>query len=450
MPRYGFVADDVTGAGDVLAQAHRHGLDAVLLVGDGALPADADVVGIAGPARSLAGPAFDQLVSAHLDRIAGAEPEVLLYKVCSTFDSSPTTGSIGRGIELLRRRYPEHGPVPVAPAQPDFGRYTAFSDHYATHDGRVYRLDRHPVMSCHPSTPMHDADLRQLLVEQLTDGAGVGELQLPAHADGFTAAWHARRADAGDAAFVVDATANAHLDTVARALLADGSPGAPALVIGSGGMMTALARAVGRPSPEPSVSGASGPVLAVSASASAVTADQIDDATAHGWASVPIPIELLHDPRPAGMAALARTVCRALAAGRSVVVHTARGPRDSRLDSAGGVSAASVGRLLGELVAQATSSTLTRDVAVFGGDTASHALLAMGVERLRVAHQFVTAGPVLKTDDRSAAAGCRLLLKGGQVGPPDILRRFAGDPEVTPPHGTTAHESAATNEREDA
>jgi uncharacterized protein YgbK (DUF1537 family) len=69
---------------------------------------------------------------------------------------------------------------------------------------------------------------------------------------------------------------------------------------------------------------------------------------------------------------------------------------------------------------------LTRDLAVFGGDTSSHALIAMGVRELRVADQFVTAGPICRTDYGATVARCRLLLKGGQVGPPDILRRFAG------------------------
>jgi len=69
---------------------------------------------------------------------------------------------------------------------------------------------------------------------------------------------------------------------------------------------------------------------------------------------------------------------------------------------------------------------LTRDIAVLGGDTSSHALIAMGVRELRVSDQFVTAGPICRSDDQAAVAGCRLLLKGGQVGPTDVLRRFAG------------------------
>ena len=107
----------MSASADVLAQAHRYGLDAVLIIGDGdtPLPADADVVGIAGPARSLGGQEFDDLVRAQLAQIAEAGAPVLLYKVCSTFDSLPTLGSIGRGIELLHERFPGLGPVAVRP-----------------------------------------------------------------------------------------------------------------------------------------------------------------------------------------------------------------------------------------------------------------------------------------------------------------------------------------------
>ena len=92
--------------------------------------------------------------------MAAVDLDVLLYKVCSTFDSSPEIGSIGRGIELLHDQFTSHGAIPVAPAQPGFGRYTAFSNHYAAFAGDVYRLDRHPSPR-HPSTPMHAADLRR-------------------------------------------------------------------------------------------------------------------------------------------------------------------------------------------------------------------------------------------------------------------------------------------------
>jgi uncharacterized protein YgbK (DUF1537 family) len=427
-PVFGFVADDLTGASDVLAQAHNYGLDAVLVVGDDPLPTDADVIGIAGPARSLGGAAFDALVRRHLQRMADVDVEVLLYKVCSTFDSAPALGSIGRGIELLHERYPGHGPIPVAPAQPEFGRFTAFSDHYATHAQTVYRLDRHPVMSHHSSTPMHESDLRRILTGQLTGPpARVGEVHLPAHDDGtFDARWHDRRQDPELAAFVIDAVEERHLDTIAAALREGARPGSPALVVGAGGIMAALARTVSQGrvrAPEPQR--ASGPVLAMSASASSVTAGQIDDAIAHGWQDVAIPTELLDGPDPDKRAVIEDRVRTALAAGRDVVVHTTRGIADPRY-ARGAIAAEHVGALIGGLAARMATAGLTRDIAVLGGDTSSHALTAMGVRRLRVAGQFVTAGPVCRTDDAAAVAGCRLLLKGGQVGPPDILRRFAG------------------------
>jgi uncharacterized protein YgbK (DUF1537 family) len=428
MPAFGFVADDLTGASDVLAQAHRYGLEAALVLGDAPLPGDVDVVGIAGPARSLGGAAFDDVVRRDLARIAQVDLDVLLYKVCSTFDSSPTTGSIGRGIELLHERFADHGPIPVAPAQPAFGRYTAFSDHYATFAGQVHRLDRHPVMSQHPSTPMHEADLRRVLTDQLPSGATVGSIHLPAHDSGtFPDQWADRRRDPDLAAFVVDAVNEEHMDQIARALRHAADATRPALVIGSGGIMAALARAAsGRPPRTPEPQRTSGPVLAVSASASSVTADQLDDAITHGWADVPVPSDLLRGPHDELLAALDHQVSATLSAGRDVVVHATRGTSDPRYTASGPVDAAYLGSLIGALAGRMAVAGLTRDVAVFGGDTSSHALSAMGVRELRVSHQFVTAGPICRTDDRATVAGCRLLLKGGQVGPPDILRRFAG------------------------
>lgn len=427
MPTLGFVADDLTGASDVLAQAHRHGLEAALVIGNVPLPTDADVVGIAGPARSLGGEAFDELVRNDLVRVAALDLDVLLYKVCSTFDSSPTIGSIGRGIELLHERFTRHGPIPVAPAQPQFGRYTAFSHHYAAHAGRVHRLDRHPVMSRHPSTPMGEADLRRVLAEQLESTHTVGWLHLPAYDDGtFAQAWANQRRDPAAAAFVVDAVTDRHLDTIARSLT-DDSRSPPAIVVGSGGIMAALARTTAHAETRtPGLQRADGPVLAVSASASSVTAHQINDALAHGWVDVPVPSELLTTDDEGLLAQLDTRVTAALRAGTDVVVHTTLGADDPRYSASGPVDPTHVGALIGGLAARVASAGLTRDVAVFGGDTSSHALIAMGVRELRVADQFVPIGPVCRTDNQSPLAGGRLLLKGGQVGPPDILRRFAG------------------------
>ncbi|MFJ9179187.1 four-carbon acid sugar kinase family protein [Streptomyces sp. NPDC102360] len=429
-----FVADDLTGAGDVLAQAHRHGLDAVLVIGDGSrqLPTDCDVVGIAGPSRSLGGAAFGELVRAQLEQIATADADVLIYKVCSTFDSSAERGSIGRGVELLHECFPGHGPVAIAPAQPDFGRYTAFSNHFARYSDGVHRLDRHPVMARHPSTPMDEADLRQVIAGQLRTGEAPEAIHLPAHADGsFPERWATLRRS-NRAAFVVDAVEEGHLDTLARALREDTVRDGPAIVVGSGGVMAALARTATERSGTATVTAdaqsAAGPVLAVSASASSTTAAQIADALAHGWAELAVPAQVLSGEDPSLLDDLEQRTAAWLDAGRNVIVHTTRGTQDPRYAAAGPLDAAYVGELLGTMAANMAVKGLTRDIAVLGGDTSSHALLAMGVSELRVSAQFVTAAPILRTDSDAAVAGCRLLLKGGQVGPVDVLTRFAQTP----------------------
>ena len=49
---------------------------------------------------------------------------------------------------------------------PRLKRYQAFGNLFAAVDGVGHRLDRHPTMSRHPVTPMHEADLRLHLREQ--------------------------------------------------------------------------------------------------------------------------------------------------------------------------------------------------------------------------------------------------------------------------------------------
>ena len=420
MGRIGFLADDLTGAADVLAQAHGCGLDAaVSLDPRRALPDSADVVGVAGPIRSRHGDELETAIRGGLAPFRREPLDALIYKICSTFDSSPTVGNIGRAIEILNEYWPTHGAIPVVPSQPELGRYTAFSEQFAVYDDTVYRLDRHPVMSRHPATPMAEADLRVLLAEQNTGGRLPRAIHLPAYTDGsFDTEWIKRRTGVGE--FVVDAVTPSHMDSVAARLL-DGN--STALVVGSGGIVAALARKRGTiHAPAGRANAANGPVLAVSGSASPITALQIEDAISRGWAAIAIPPAALTQPEPHGE--WVSDIEDALATGRHVVAHTVRGPDDVRL-TARPVSAADVGGTMGRLARFMVKQDLTSEIAIFGGDSSSYALLALGVTELRVLEQFMIAVPICAADGTSAAAGCRLLLKGGQVGPVDILDRFA-------------------------
>ncbi|MAM53671.1 MAG: hypothetical protein CMH35_02280, partial [Microbacterium sp.] len=107
-PRAAFYGDDFTGSVDALLQFARAGWSGRLFVGlpdDDALreaAATVDVVGIAGIARSLPREALDAEVRPALTALAALHPPLVQYKACSTADSSPDVGSIGRVIEIAR------------------------------------------------------------------------------------------------------------------------------------------------------------------------------------------------------------------------------------------------------------------------------------------------------------------------------------------------------------
>ena len=171
-PRVAFYGDDFTGSTDALECLAAAGLRAVLFTGiptpeqlaryDGL-----EAIGIAGNARSLTPDEMeDELPPAYAALRATGAP-ILHYKVCSTFDSSPGLGSIGRVMDLWRA---EAGPgtIPLVVGAPRLGRHSAFGTLFARHnvDGTMHRIDRHPTMSVHPSTPMREADMR-LHIEEI-------------------------------------------------------------------------------------------------------------------------------------------------------------------------------------------------------------------------------------------------------------------------------------------
>src|SRR4029079_14635596 len=76
-------------------------------------------------------------------------------------------GSIGRVMDLSRVAFGDTA-IPIVAATPALGRYCAFGNLFARSgtDGRVHRIDRHSIMSVHPVTPMHEADLARHLGAQ--------------------------------------------------------------------------------------------------------------------------------------------------------------------------------------------------------------------------------------------------------------------------------------------
>ena len=110
-------------------------------------------IGIAGVARSQSPAWMEANLPPVFRTLAELKAPIAHYKVCSTFDSAPQVGSIGRAIDLAA---PILGGTwhPLVVAAPAIARYQAFGNLFAAVNGVGYRLDRHPTMSRHPVTPM--------------------------------------------------------------------------------------------------------------------------------------------------------------------------------------------------------------------------------------------------------------------------------------------------------
>ncbi|MGW8482121.1 four-carbon acid sugar kinase family protein [Microbacterium sp. NPDC055903] len=399
--RVGYYGDDFTGSVDVLLQFARHGWSGRLFVG---LPSPAelraaasenDVVGIAGIARSLPTDLMDAEVRPVLEALLALEPHVVQYKACSTADSSPEIGSIGRVIEIGHEVVSDR-PTPMLFAQPDFGRYTVFGTHFAAEDGVVHRLDRQPTMSTHPSTPMHEAELARHFSAQTE--LPIGGIARTAYGD-----LASRLAASTDAAVVLDALDNADLETVGGAVLAQP---VPALAIGSGGLSWGIgAASPGAAADIPLATPAQGPVLAVSGSRSAQSRRQIEHAASAGWLVEPLSFT--------DAATQVVRVREALSAGQSVALTSDEAP--TAADTLVRIADAAA-------VAIRTSADLTRRVIVAGGDTSGRVTRLLGVTSLAIAANPFDNVVVLRASAPTAGIdGLELLLKGGQVGADDLF-----------------------------
>lgn len=159
--RLGCIADDFTGASDVASAIIGQGLSCTIRIGAGALSDASTADAIVVPLKIRTCPP-SEAVSQALEAANGLRDhgcEKLLYKVCSTFDSSPN-GNIGPVTAALAELMGEDTVI-VTPAYPAAAR-TVFQGHLFVGD----RLLSETSMRDHPLTPMRDPDLRRVLAAQ--------------------------------------------------------------------------------------------------------------------------------------------------------------------------------------------------------------------------------------------------------------------------------------------
>jgi len=343
---------------------------------------------------------------------------IVHYKVCSTFDSSPTVGSLGPVIELGISTFGGRC-IPIVVGAPALGRYCVFGNLFARSGAgsEPHRLDRHPSMSRHPVTPMNEADLRIHLAQQTRRSIGLVDItSVMSPADDALAVFK-QAAGAFEIVFI-DLLHEGNLAIVGR-MLATG--GAGRFVIGSSGVESALcafwheAGAIGPRAAIGRAAAAKGPILAVCGSCSPVTAAQIEWAARHGF------VEVTLDPASPDAPAALAAIRAALAGKQSVVLHTQSA---RRVDSQ---QAAGLGAALGAIVNQCLAETRLGRVIVAGGDTSGAIAGALRIESMRMIAELTRGAPLVRVDAPSSPAdGIEMVFKGGQIGPVDFFGQVRG------------------------
>jgi uncharacterized protein YgbK (DUF1537 family) len=439
-PLYAYYGDDFTGSTDVLEALSLAGVKTVLFTGQPPEAlwrefGDCRAFGIAGESRSRPPDWMSEHLPALFRRLGALQAPIIHYKTCSTFDSAPQVGSIGRALEIGRETLAPPV-IPIVVAAPHLRRYVAFGNLFATAGGRIFRIDRHPTMRNHPVTPMYEADLRRHLAAQTA--LRVGLVDLTAFAQGRAPEALAECLSQGDAAVLFDGVSEAELEETGRILWQCAQRGTDAerrgtdaerslFCAGSSGLTYALLsawRRAGLVAAEPAASAAT-PVetlLVVSGSCSPVTERQIRTALANGYHGIALDVTRLL-AEDCGAAAAGNAVEEAvshLRSGRSTILYSALGPLAHSAPPCG----EALGQRMGALLRRILTRTRVPRLVLAGGDTSTHAVTGLGVHALTWAASLETGAPLCRAHARAGDIdGLQLVLKGGQVGSDDFFER---------------------------
>ena len=412
----GAVADDITGATDLCLMLTRSGLRTVQIIGvptAGAALPDADAVVIALKSRTI--PASDAVamsVAAARALMAGGAGQ-LLFKYCSTFDSTDA-GNIGPVTAALMALTGTDLTI-ACPAFPANGR-TVYQGHLFVGD----RLLSDSPMRDHPLTPMHDGNLVRVLARQTALPVGlVAHEAVRSGVGGLRAAFQRAR-DAGQRIVIADALTDADL-MVLGAACAD-----MPLVTGGSGIAMGLAQnfvAAGKvkTGEMPTTMRAPPGRSAVLAGSCAVaTLGQLEAARAAGLPVLALDAGALAEGRQTAEQA-ADWAIRQPGLPPPVICSSSDPAALARIHARLGREASGtlVEQTLADIACRLQASGFTRFV-IAGGETSGAVVAALGVQSLRIGPEIDPGVPWTRCIDGPDVA---LALKSGNFGARDFLVR---------------------------
>lgn len=407
----GCIGDDFTGSSDLGNTLVKAGMRAVQYCGTPDTPAGPGVEAgiVALKSRSLP---RDQAVALSLDALDWLLAQgcrQILFKYCSTFDSTPQ-GNIGPVAQALAARLGA-GPVIFCPAFPAAGR-TVYQGHLFVAD----RLLNESGMEAHPLTPMTDPDLRRWLARQTT--AGVGHVPTPVVWEGPDAvrARLAAEVSAGRPFVIADAIRDADLVTLGRA--AADLP----LITGGSGIALGLPenfRAQGLLATDrPVWAGQAGRGAALSGSCSRATRAQVARHLADGSPGMEILPEAVLSarvtPQDAADWALAQQ-------GLPLVYSSADPAAVARVQAEHGAAAvaARLDAFFAETARRLVAGGVTR-LLTAGGETSGAVVEGLGLRSLEIGPEIDPGVPAIR-----AGRDLVLALKSGNFGAEDFFAKAA-------------------------
>jgi 3-oxoisoapionate kinase len=404
-----YYGDDFTGSTDVMEALASHGVNTALFtriptIEEFALFKDYPAIGLAGTSRSQTPQWMDENLPAAFTWLKSLSAKFCHYKVCSTFDSSPTLGNIGRAIEIGMRTFGQES-LSLIVGAPELKRYTFAGHLFAAYQDRVYRIDRHPVMSKHPVTPMDESDLQLHLAKQTKKSVDV--IDVFDEASQRAAGEYMSMLPASSLPFIVGSSG------VEYALM-------KTMIMSSkftGGMAFARVPPVDR-------------IIAVSGSVSPTTERQIRFAISNGFTGIEAnPLALAQINNAVEFERLLTAACETLERGQSPLVYTALGGSSDIGQQIGVIPDARhrMGQALGRIARSCLERFGLKRLIIAGGDSSSHALCELDIFALTTRYPLkqTPGSPLcLAHSANPTFNGLEIAMKGGQVGGDDFFAKL--------------------------
>lgn len=441
-----YYGDDFTGSTDALEFLTLAGVKTVLFLRK---PEQKDLdrfpgiqaIGLAGKSRSMSPSEMDTELYSAFENLKSFAPNHFHYKVCSTFDSAPHVGNIGKAIEIGSEVFNQKT-VLVSPSAPHLGRFCVFGNLFARMGtigkGEIYRIDRHPSMSKHPVTPALEGDLTIHLAKQTEKSINL--INLTTIEKGSKEVLEAITNNESEILFF-DGFNLEHLKTIGS-VFNQLATEKTLFSVGSSGIEMALGLAwkdekiIGNEIAFESA-GEVSPILVLSGSCSPVTSSQIEYALENGFLEIPLESKAVDIQNQETI--IKNTVTQIVENfnnGKSTILHTSTGSNDPRIAETEtyfrtkGVSENDIqkqcstvyGSVLGQITKEVLKVVRLKRILFAGGDTSSYAASELDILALQMIAPIAPGAPLCKAvSDNEWVNGIEMNFKGGQVGTADYF-----------------------------